>query len=186
MKKAIFGFAVFVVSVLGIKAQAPSYTDFEWDILRVGYTLPMGNSQLEGGLSYGGELRFNLRDDFSIGLSSQAVTFDVKELLRNESGTVGSSYAIGFVGDYYFNTTSAYRSFIGAGVHLQSVGSFSFDQNGITEQVERASGSSIGARVGYEFGHVRLLANYNLGLKKELSNYISLSAALTLWGGYNG
>jgi len=187
MKKSTILIITFLAFAQLSFAQAPSYTNFELDIIRIGYaTNPSGVENLNGGITYGGELRFNLKDNNSIGLSTQYATFNVKEIVRNESGNAASSLSIGLVDDYYFNTTSANRAFAGFAVGIQRFGAFSFSNNGVREEQESLLGFFLSPRIGYELNHLRILANYNWALKDEIASYFSIGVGLTLWGGYNG
>lgn len=171
-------------------AQAPSYTDFEWDIVGIGLAIPIGENDLKGGIAMGGEVRFNATDEFSIGLGSEFSFFDVKNLEKldvEEEATIGFSYTSFLSGDYYLSTTSSRRAFFGLGVGYSDIGDIEITDSGDNvKEVIGASGMSLSPRIGYEFGHARFLLNYNIGLKEELSNYISLKVSLTLWGGYQG
>jgi len=167
-------------------AQAPSYTNFEWDVARLGYVSPSGVDNIKGGITFGGELRYNLTDDNSIGLSTMYANFNVKERLRNETGKGASSLSLGIVDDYYFNTTSSKRAFIGLASGIQRFDEHLFDATGVTDVEETKLGFFLSPRVGYELSHLRILANYNWALKDGLPNYFSIGVALTLWGGYKG
>ncbi len=39
-------------------------------------------------------------------------------------------------------------------------------------------------RVGYELGHLRLSAEYNLTFDDAVPDYIGIHLGITLWGGY--
>jgi outer membrane protein X len=165
-----------------LQAQAPSYKDFEWDVIKLGYVLPGGGEYSSGGLG-GGELRLNLRDDLSIGLRTESATFD--HAFDDDEFEVEATWSWAATADYYFNTSSPYRTFAGLGFGSFTEG----DIKGKDDDVIIRKGitsSGLVTRVGYEYGHLRISAEYNIMMKEEGTNYFTFSAALTLWGGYTG
>ena len=177
-------------SITTATAQSTSYTAFEWDIVGIGISIPIGEDNLKGGIAMGGELRYNATDNISIGIGSEFSFFDLEELENlqdNEETTIGFSH-IGFLsGDYYMNNTSSKRGFIGLAVGHSDIGDIEITGDGEDATLfEGFSGMSLSPRLGYELGHARFLLQYNIGLKEELSNYISLKVSWTLWGGYKG
>jgi len=190
MKTPLIIFCLMLFSASGLVAQAPSYSAFEWDIIGVGATIPVGDNQLTEGFSFGGEVRFNATDNFSLGLGSDFAFFDTKNLENldaNGDATIGFSYTSFLSGDYYFNTASPNRGFVGLAIGHSDIGDIEI--TAVDEEatlIEGESGTSLSPRVGYELGHARFLLNYNIGLKKELTDYISIKISMTLWGGYKG
>jgi len=167
--------------------QVTNYTLFEWDVIRLGFVGPLGHDNLTGGLSIGGEIRFNIRDDISLGIGSETVFFNVENLENLEDdkdATVGISTYSAVVGDYYFNTTSTKRAFVGIGFGYTDVGDIKIDvdDEDVTHTM-RESGGIVLPRIGYELDHVRFLLNYNFGLKDDIPDFVCLKVALTLWGG---
>lgn len=182
MKKLVYLFAFVAMSLNSLSAQAPSYTDFEWDIVRLGYAAPAGSDNVGGGISLGTEVRYNLKDNLSLGLRYEIAVFSAADDIGN--GSVGASGSYALIGDYYLKTTSSKRAFVGLGIG-QFVGG-DIEVDGSEETIE--AGSSIGLipRVGYEFGHLRLSAEYNLAFKEEVASYIGIHLGITLFGGYDG
>ena len=182
---------IFCFLMLGsgvLNAQAPSYTDFEWDIVGFGLAIPVGEDELSTGFTMGGEVRFNVTDYLSVGLGSDFSFFDIKNLenIEEQEVTLGFSTNSFISGDYYFSTISADRPFAGLAFGSSDIGDVEFTIDGDEATiVEGPSGISIAPRVGYEYGHARLLLYYNIGLEKNLTNYIAFKVSLTLWGGYN-
>ena len=183
MKNYLLPFTFLVFSFSVISAQAPSYKNFEWDVIKLGYSLPGSDSYAQGGI-WGGELRLNLRDDLSIGLRTEAVSFG------NDFGDtfdVDISWSWAVTSDYYFNTTSAYRAFAGLGFGGFKSGNIKeVNDDVIVTEFPGTSSAGLIPRVGYEFNHLRLSAEYNFTFKEAAPNYLAFSAALTLWGGYKG
>lgn len=167
-------------------AQAPSYTNFEWDIIGLGISVPIGEDQISTGFAYGGEVRFNITDYLSVGVGSDVSLFNLKKFENADiEATVGFSSTSFFSTDYYFKTNSAKRGFVGLAIGGSLVGDLEITDGQETTIMEGARGSSIAPRVGFEYGHARLLIHYNIGLKKELTNYFAFKISLTLWGGYD-
>ena len=179
MNKIILLFSCFFL-FNNLTAQSPSYVDFEWDILRFGYVIPFGSGQ-EAGFSFGGELRYNATDNFSIGLSGQGAAFGSD---FSDNAEVDISFSSLLTGDYYLRNDSGTRAFFGAGLGLFTTGEVRI--GGSNDLIGSMTGFGIAPRAGFEFGHVRLLGQYNLTMKEGQNDYFELTVALTLWGGYKG
>ena len=179
MRKLLFTFVLILSGLNFVAAQSSSYTQLEWDIIRVGFAIPQGTSQYDGGVSIGGEFRYNLMDKFSVGFGADFIVSGREK--DNTKAGVSDSYA--FVGDYYFKKSSSCRAFIGMGVGYTKESDLTTQNNNVKIK-NGASGTILTPRIGYELGHLRLLASYNIGIKEELTDYISLGVAITLGGGY--
>jgi len=182
MKKLLFAFILVGLTGSFLNAQAPSYKDFEWDVIKLGYVLPGGSSFSSGTLG-GGELRLNVRDDLSIGLRTELAAFDHN--VDGDDFDVDATWSWAATADYYFNTTSPYRAFAGLGFGSFAAGNIT-GNDGETVITEGITSTGVLARVGYEYNHLRISAEYNIMFKEQGTNYFTLSAALTLWGGYTG
>ena len=68
-------------------AQSTSYTAFEWDIVGIGISIPIGEDNLKGGIAMGGELRYNATDNISIGIGSEFSFFDGQHFMVRSSYT---------------------------------------------------------------------------------------------------
>ena len=183
MKKSLFFILALFFMNSNINAQAESYTDFEWDILRMGYVIPSGVTGIGSGFSVGSAVRYNLKDNISVGLRFEGAIYGSDDVLgSNVSLGLAASYAL--MGDYYFNTESSKRAFAGLGIGYFKGASVEVDGTTGTG----GEGSSIGfiPRVGYEFGHLRLSAEYNLALDDAVPSYIGIQLGITLFGGYDG
>ena len=159
-----------------VQAQQNRYTKFEIDAIQLGYVPVRGGS-------IGAELRFNLRDNISIGYGSQ---------IRINSNT--DSEALRFAvtksnmlsADYYFNTSSTRRLFSGLGLGHYEGGSFEYGTRANGQEYHTGRGGKsfgLAPRLGYELGHFRIKAQYNAIFRKEVDNFFDLSFALTLGGG---
>ena len=181
MTKHLFVFFLCLTS-MSLSAQSPAYVDFEWDILRFGYVIPFGSNQ-EAGLSFGGELRYNATDNFSIGLSGQAAAFGTD---FGDNADLGVAFSSMMTGDYYLRNDSGTRAFFGAGLGISTSGEIEIRNGNVSEVIDGTTGFVMAPRAGYEFGHVRLQGQYNLTAKEGHDDFFELTVALTLWGGYKG
>lgn len=174
MKKSyLLPFLLFLS--INLSSQAPSYVDFEWDIIHFGYAFSSGDDAKAGGMGLT-EVRYNATDRLAVGLGFGSA--DIYEDLDERDISSGRSY---LVGEYYFSGDSGQRPFVGLATGL------SFRTEELGERTEQVSTSSLfSPRVGYEFGHIRLLAQYNVIPKESHNNFFSLSVGITLWGGYKG
>jgi hypothetical protein len=175
MKKFILMVALAATSML---SYAQDYTPFEWDILRFGYAIPSGEA-LSSGIAIGSEARYNVNNQISVGLRTEFAIYGGGD---DSSASIGAAGSYALMGDYYFSGSSSKRAFAGLGLGLFSGASVTV---GAT-QVGGGTGFGVIPRAGYEFGHLRLSAEYNLALKEGISNYIGIHIGLTLWGGYQG
>lgn len=183
MKKLLFIFTFILAGIFQLSAQAPSYKLFELDLLGLGYASPVGNDKLSSGSSVSTGLRFNLMDNLSVGLESEYLSFGFKE---SSIDTLGSAISTSAVVEYYLNTTSSKRAFVGIGFGTTKGGDIKTPNGDQVDITEGQSSYSISPRVGYEYGHLRLFAKYNHSFKSETPNYLSVGATLTLWGAYKG
>lgn len=172
-----------------LMGQSQAYTNFEWDIPRIGIAVPTNQDKFDGGATFGTELRYNLKDNLSIGLLSQVGAMVSSEAYEKdkENVDVGLSHFIALTSDYYFSANSPRRGFIGLGFGNYSTGTVEFrdeDSNLVEDNFDNTFG--LMPRIGYELGHFRIEAQYNLPFKEEALDYFGVSIALTLWGGYQG
>lgn len=171
-----------LLTFLQIQAQSPSYVDFEWDVFRFGYALSSSDTD-SGGLQFGGEVRYNATDNFSLGFGGNGTVFGTDFDGNVDVGVSGSSLILG---DFYMSNTSATRGFLGVGLGLFSTGTVTISDGGVDEVVRGTTGFGVAPRAGFELNHIRLLGQYNITFKEGHSNYFGITVALTLWGGYKG
>lgn len=182
MKKLI-AFSIFVVCLATqVSSQAPSYTNFEWDILKVGYASPLNNNQLKPGTTFGTEVRYNLTDNSSIGFGVEGSVFnafgDEEDLDVDVSAVTSLTY------DRYLSTSSSKRGFYGLSIGHYSNGEIRNVRNDNSETIDGAKSLGMSPRLGYEFGHVRIMGQYHYTFKETTANYLSITLSATLWGGY--
>ncbi len=188
MKKRIISSLAFLILMStvidSIYAQAPSYKNFEWEILRAGYgNLPDSDIQ-SSSISIGSEIRYNLTDFYSIGLGWDGV-FSVSNINDDDADLeVLTNASVSL--DRYFSNTSGKRAFVGFSIgDYESYRQFIRDgEDQDPFDVNRSLGLAL--RGGYEVGHLRLMAQYQFSTSGDVLNGFSLTAGLTLWGGYKG
>ncbi|MEM9546078.1 MAG: hypothetical protein AAGA77_08895 [Bacteroidota bacterium] len=182
MKNLFFTALAVLFLCSNLNAQAESYTDFEWDIIRFGYVMPSGVDGVSSGFSMGSEPRYNLKDNISVGVRWEIALYGAADDLGSNFD-LGAAGSVALIGDYYFNTESSKRAFAGFGI-----GSFSGASLEVNGETVGDAGSAIGIipRVGYEFGHLRLSAEYNLAFDDAVPNYLGINLGITLFGGYDG
>ena len=180
--KILFTSLLALFCLNSLQAQSPNYVDFEWDVIKMGFVIPTGEFQ-DGGVSFGGEIRYNATDNFSLGVSGQFAAFG-----NNYDGDVDLDVAGSYllVGDYYLKDNSSTRAFFGAGLGILSTGTLVIRNDNVEDVIDGTSGFGIAPRAGFEFGHVRLLGQYNIPTKDGHDSYFELTLAITLWGGYKG
>jgi len=170
-------FCAICMCAFAFSSNAQSYKSFEWDIVKFGYVIPGGDGA-SGGLSLGSEPRYNVNDQFSVGLRWEIALFGSDSDLVD----VGASGSFALMGDYYISNNGNNRFFAGLGL-----GSFSSASITVSGMNEIGGSSSIGVipRIGYELGHLRIAAEYNLPFGENADGYLGINLAATLWGGYN-
>jgi len=183
MKNLFFTVLSLLFLSSNLNAQAESYTDFEWDIVRFGYVSPTGVDGITSGISLSSEPRYNLKDNISIGLRWELALYGSGD----ETGSnvdIGAAGSYALIGDYYFNTESSKRAFAGFGVGY--FGGASVEVNGQSGSADEGSSIGLTPRLGYEFGHLRLSAEYNLTFDDAVPDYLGFHLGITLFGGYDG
>ena len=184
MKKVILTSIIAITSMVMLIAQSPNYVDWEWDVLKIGYAIPIGSDFASAGVSFGTELRYNATDDLSVGLSFEAAGFSSD--FDNDNQSIGVSGSSMLVVDRYLKTDSNTRGFFGLGIGNMSSGTVEVINGNTGDPFGTSSSFGIAPRAGFELGHGRLMAQYSHAFKGETTNYLSVTLALTLWGGYKG
>ncbi|MFT6808394.1 MAG: hypothetical protein ACJA01_001618 [Saprospiraceae bacterium] len=182
MKKLILTAILALSSIAFITAQSANYVDWEWDVLKMGYATPIGSDFASAGISFGTELRYNATDNMSIGLSFEGAGFSSD--FGNDTQDIGVSGSSMLVVDRYLKTDSGTRGFFGLGIGNMSSGTVEVIGGNAGDAFGTSSSFAIAPRAGFELGHGRLMAQYNHSFKGETTNHLSVTLALTLWGGY--
>jgi len=165
-------------------AQAPSYKNFEWEILRAGYGNLTNSDIQKGSISLGTELRYNITDFYSIGLGGDGI-FSISNINGDDADLeVLSNTSLSL--DRYFDNTSSHRFFVGLSVGTYDSYKQLIRDGDDLDPFDEFSSFGFAIRGGYEVGHLRLLAQYQPTTSGNVLNGFSLTAGLTLWGGYKG
>jgi hypothetical protein len=187
MRNLIIALCLTIFSSATIYAQSTNYTAFEWDVINIGVAAPLNNDSLKGGISFGGEIRYNALNNLSIGVGGEMVIFKSKDFSETETGTVESNFYFGISSDYYFSSDSRIRPFVGLGIGVSVNGDIEgVKENEETEFYEGLSGAVIVPRLGIELDHVRIMTDINIGLEEGLNDYFGVKVGFTLGGGYKG
>ena len=186
MRNIIITLSLLIFSSATIYAQSTKYTPFEWDVINIGVAAPLNNDTIRAGVSFGGEIRYNVNDNLSIGVGAEMAIFKGENLSENGEGTVGSSFNFGVSSDYYFSSDSRIRPFVGLGIGVTVNGDIEVIESEETEFYEGMSGAVIVPRFGIELGHVRIMTDFNIGFEEGLNDYFGIKVGFTLGGGYKG
>lgn len=182
-------FLILAFSSLQINAQciapAPSYTNFEWDVLQIGYVNTSDLNSVKSGFLFGSELRFNACDDVSFGIETD-FSFFFSDIENEDDYDLRIISNSAIITDFYGSTNSAYRSFFGFGIGHNTTQERLIRNGEEFSSSEEISSLVLSVRIGYEFNRFRIKAQYNFNTIKEVPNYLTVKMAFTLWGGYNG
>jgi hypothetical protein len=174
MKKLLLFSALIGFAFLA-KAQSTTYHAFKVDI-GLGYAGPSSGTA-EAGAAFSIEPHYRLSDDLAIGLRLEGAALIFKQSDGSTKGAILSSYCPSV--DYYLSNNS-FRPFIGAGLGL-------FDQASVSSDSDNATLVSGGAkfgvfpRIGFEVGHFRLSADYDI--VGSATNYFAVGIGAFFGGG---
>ncbi len=185
MKKYNLSLVILCLTISAAFSQASSYTNFEWDVVRIGFASPVSSDSLNKGINLGGEVRFNFRDDISIGLAADFVYF-AETLGDSGNANIDFAGANSLTVDKYFGTTSSKRFFAGTGLGYYRNSEIKTRKGFDNIKTDKFSSVGISPRIGYELGHLRIMAQYHYTTKSEMYDFFTINLAITLWGGYKG
>lgn len=173
-----------LLNTSNLLAQAPSYQNFEWDIIQLGYTNSAKLTPVNSGFLLGSEIRYNFRDDFSVGIGSDFAFYFDKLTDKNADIFTVSSGVI--LIDKYLRMNSNKRAFFGFGLGEHVSRKLLVRENEETEVLDKFSSFGVSARIGYELNRLRFKAQYNFTTQEGMSDYLTLKVGFTLWGKYKG
>jgi len=180
MKKILL-FSVLISFSILANAQSTAYKAFKVDI-DLGYASPsVGNGAgVKAGATFTIEPHYRLSDNLAVGLRLEGAALGYQESNGTDTKTqvsVLTSYCPSI--DYYF-TKEGFRPFGGVGAGVFSQKSLA-SSNGSATLV--AGGSSFGffPRLGFETGHFRMAATYNI--VGNSSSYLAFSIGAFFGGG---
>ena len=186
MKKTLLLIA-FLGSSLLLKAQSTTYKAFKVDV-DLGYAIPTGNSGsgTKAGVTFTIEPHYRLSDAFAVGLRFEGAGLGyVNNSGINSSVQVSILNSYCATGEYYF-VEEGFRPFAGAGMGFFTRKSLSVDSSSVASNSGNtlvSGGTKFGffPRVGFEYGHLRVSAEYNI--LGNNSNYIAFKLGFFFGGG---
>jgi len=184
MKRILFTAILALSGIVFAFGQSPNYVNWEWDVLKLGYATPISSDATSAGIAFGTEVRYNFSDNMSVGLSFEGAGFSSDFSSNNQD--IGVSSASMIVLDRYLKTDSGTRGFFGLGVGNMSSGTVEVINGNAGDAFGTSSSFGIAPRAGFELGHGRLMAQYSHSFSSITTNHLSVTIALTLWGGYKG
>ncbi|PPK88384.1 hypothetical protein CLV84_1351 [Neolewinella xylanilytica] len=183
MHKAHLSFLLFLLLSGVLTAQSINYRAFEWDVVRLGYAIP-GGERFDLAVAMGTEVRYNASDRTSIGLRNELLA-SISDPDRGASD-IGTTLSVVAVGDYYLRTEGNFRPFAGLGFGGFVGTTTTYDDNGNRmDEGDLQLHSALGLvpRLGLELSHLRIAVEYNLLFGNQLSDYVGIMIAPTLFGG---
>ncbi|MEO8111328.1 MAG: outer membrane beta-barrel protein [Ginsengibacter sp.] len=187
MKKKLSILATFIfLFTLTIQAQDEGTGDrifkkFKVDV-SFGYAIPQvsaGAGGTKAGALFAVEPKYAVLDELAVGLRIEAaVTARIDN--NNESGNAKANASYLATGDYYFSNNK-FRPFLGAGAGVFTFASVDFDSNTTIEDIPTNSRFGFMARGGFEYGHLRVGAEYNF--VGEKNGYFGLKLGVVIGGG---
>ncbi len=183
MKRSLL-FLAFIAFALLSKAQSTTtsstgiYHTFKFDI-GVGYAIPMGTtgSGTKAGATFTLQPHYRLSDDFAIGLRLEGAGLGYEDETGKTKISLLESYCA--TGEYYL-MKEGFRPFIGAGAGFFDQSSLKSD-NGTATLVNSATNFGVFPEVGFEAGHFRMSADYDIVGKNN--NYLAFKIGVFFGGG---
>lgn len=181
MKKTLFSIALCLF-VMTASAQDREFKSFKFDIA-LGLAMPTDGNGVKAGGLIAIQPHYRVTDNFALGLRLEGAgigyVYDDTYGDQQVDVKVVSSYCAS--GEFYFNK-NRFRPFVGAGAGLfDSQAATSSNGGGSVVLGERAKSFGFYPEVGFEAGHFRLCADYNV-TGHNLS-YFSLKIGAFFGGG---
>ena len=147
----------------------------------LGYAMPQesgGSGGTKAGVLFVIEPKYAVMDELSVGLRMEgAVMANIDA--SGEKGSAKANYSYLATGDYYFSNNK-FRPFAGAGAGIFTFASVDLSQD-IPGSIPVSSKFGFMARGGFEYGHLRLGAEYNFVGNKM--GYLGLKIGAVIGGG---
>jgi hypothetical protein len=174
MKKLLL-FSALIAFAFFANAQSTTYHAFKVD-LDLGYAGPSSGTATAGA-AFAIEPHYRLSDDFALGFRFEGAALIYKTSEGKNKGSLLSSYCV--TGDYYL-AQNGFRPFIGAGAGFfqqQSVAA----NSGNVNLVPGATNFGFFPRIGFEAGHFRMSADYDVAGNN--ANYFAITLGVFFGGG---
>lgn len=152
-----------------------TFKKFKTDV-SLGYAIPQG-SGTKGGVIFVIEPKYAVLDQLSVGIRMEGAALANIDA-NGQSGTVRVLGSYLATGDYYF-TNNKFRPFAGVGAGIFTMASV--DIKDTNQQIPQSSEFGFMARTGFEYGHLRLGAEYNF--LKNKAGYFGIKIGATIGGG---
>lgn len=180
--KKFFALALAITIMQCATAQERIFKKFKTDI-SLGYAIPQESGTKGGtkaGVLFAIEPKYAVLDQLSVGLRMEAaVTANIDVNGNSGSAKANASYLL--TGDYYF-TNKKFRPFGGVGAGMFTTASV--DENTTATSVSTIPTSSkfgFMTRLGFEYGHLRIGAEYNIVADK--AGYFGIKIGACIGGG---
>lgn len=173
------GFAILA------KAQSTTYKAFKVD-LGFGYAIPTANSGggTKAGVTFTIQPHYRLSDDFALGLRFEGAGLGYENTNSdNADAKIALLYSYCATGEYYL-MEGGFRPFVGAGAGFFNQHSAEVNSNTDNSNVALVPGGTkfgFFPEVGFEAGHFRLSADYNIAGNNN--NYLAFKIGFFIGGG---
>ena len=170
--------AALICATLLTKAQSTTYHDFKFDV-DLGYAIPSSGSGsgTKAGVTFTLEPHYRLSDDIAIGLRLEGAGLGYEDAEDKTKVSLLESYCV--TGNYYFSNNS-FRPFVGAGAGLFNQSSLK-SSDGNAALVNGGTNFGVFPEVGFEAGHFRMSADYNVA--GNGNNYLAIKIGAFFGGG---
>jgi hypothetical protein len=179
MKKLLLFAALLSVSFFA-NAQSTTYKAFKVDV-DLGYAIPSDGTGTKAGATFTIEPHYRVADEFALGLRFEGAALGYKNNIDKDAKiSLLTSYCA--TGEYYF-MKSSFRPFIGGGLGLFAQKAVAANTSSGTTTTVKASATEFGAfpRIGFEAGHFRMAATYDI--LGNNASYTSFTIGFFLGGG---
>jgi outer membrane protein X len=176
--------ALFFMASLSLHAQdskpTVTFKKFKVDV-SLGYASPqVSGPGTKAGVLFAIEPKYAVMNDLSVGIRMEAAV--MANLDKNgSSGNAKANYSYIATGDYYFSEKK-FRPFLGAGAGIYTFASVDLNSNisGVNS-IPVSSKFGFMTRAGFEYGHLRVGAEYNFVGDKM--GYLGLKIGVVIGGG---
>ncbi len=181
--KNIIIITLFTFGVISAFGQAPSYQKFELE-LQLGYAQSSKLDLVNNAFLMGAEVRYNLMDDLSIGIESQASLFPNVLVEEASDLHVVSSGLLSL--DRYIINDPQHKWVYGVALGEYNSRRKTWKEGGVDETSDQVRSFGVAFRLAYELKHMRFKAQYNYLTEDAAPNHLSLSIGYVIGGRYKG
>jgi len=185
--KNLFVLFLSVIIIQSVSAQDEKSGDRVFKKFKVdmsfGYATPQTTSDVNGtkaGVLFAIEPKYAILDQLSVGIRMEAAVMANVDI-NGETGDAQANASYILTGDYYF-TNKKFRPFAGLGAGMYTTASV--DENTVINDpndIPTSSKFGFMARLGFEYGHLRIGGEYNFVADK--AGYLGLKLGVCFGGG---